>query len=383
MNGSAIRAIALFFDIKKTQAGRVASAGADYRYGHNGMEEEDRGDQVSAEIASTGEKAKPGEGNLLNTEYRLYDPRLAQWLTRDPVFQPWESPYSAMAGNPILFNDPLGLAANDPNKDANVAKPTEAGQHIDYEGGHFMSVENSKGELHWAVSTKEIVVTAEQTKEVVETKNLSVPNVFKDLGLDEKPKQQPNFPDWLKNVQKDLHKDKQLKQEDNTDDQDGVEPGSGHYIAGAEEFGERGGRLKVSTKPLKSTGKIKYYDGWDGNQYTITKLVFNKRLMKVIVRSSVIGGVVLDGLELIDGYIEDGYSFGENFKTELAGAIGANVGASGGAYLGGLVGFEVAGPIGALVLATSGVIVFSWLGEEAAEALAREFFKNNNEEQKK
>ena len=136
-------------------------------------------------------------------------------------------------------------------------------------------------------------------------------------------------------------------------------------------------------KPLKSTGKIKYYDGWDGNQYTITKLVFNKRLMKVIVRSSVIGGVVLDGLELIDGYIEDGYSFGENFKTELAGAIGANVGASGGAYLGGLVGFEVAGPIGALVLATSGVIVFSWLGEEAAEALAREFFKNNNEEQKK
>ncbi len=45
---------------------------------------------------------------MLNTEYRLYDPRLAQWLTRDPVFQPWESPYSAMAGNPILFSDPQG-----------------------------------------------------------------------------------------------------------------------------------------------------------------------------------------------------------------------------------------------------------------------------------
>ena len=309
---------------------------------------------------------------------------MAQWLTRDPVFQPWESPYSAMAGNPILFNDPLGLAANDPNKDANVAKPTEAGQHIDYEGGHFMSVENSKGELHWAVSTKEVVVTAEQTKGVVETKNLSIPNVFKNLGLDEKPKQQPYFADWLKNIHKDLHKDKQLKQEDNTDDQDGVGPGSGHYIAGSKEFGERGGRLKVSTKPLKSTGKIKYYDnGWDGNKYTITKLVFNKRLMKVIVRSSVIGGIVLDILEIYSGYEKDGDSFGENFYTELAGAIGAEFGGDLGSFGGALLGTEMAGPLGTISGAVVGVVVFSWLGEEAAEALAREFLKNNNEEQKK
>jgi RHS repeat-associated protein len=99
---------AQYYPYGMAQAGRVASAGADYRYGYNGMEEEDRGDAVSSEIASTGEKAKPGEANLLNTEFRLYDPRLGQWLTRDPVFQPWESPYSAMAGNPILFSDPQG-----------------------------------------------------------------------------------------------------------------------------------------------------------------------------------------------------------------------------------------------------------------------------------
>jgi RHS repeat-associated protein len=98
-----------YYPYGMAQAGRVASAGADYRYGYNGMEEEDRGDAVSSEIASTGAKAKPGEANLLNTEFRLYDPRLGQWLTRDPVFQPWESPYSAMGGNPILFSDPLGL----------------------------------------------------------------------------------------------------------------------------------------------------------------------------------------------------------------------------------------------------------------------------------
>jgi len=127
LNGSAIRAIALFFDIKKTQAGRVASAGADYRYGYNGMEEEDRGDAVSSEIASTGAKAKPGEANLLNTEFRLYDPRLGQWLTPDPVFQPWESPYSAMAGNPILFSDPQGLNEEEGAKpgNTNTGKGTE------------------------------------------------------------------------------------------------------------------------------------------------------------------------------------------------------------------------------------------------------------------
>jgi RHS repeat-associated protein len=101
----------------------VASAGADYRYGYNGMEEEDRGEAVSSEIASTGEKAKPGEANLLNTEFRLYDPRLGQWLTPDPVFQPWESPYSAMAGNPILFGDPQGL-------DATVSECSDADNNI-------------------------------------------------------------------------------------------------------------------------------------------------------------------------------------------------------------------------------------------------------------
>ncbi|MBN8567876.1 MAG: hypothetical protein J0M25_14230 [Flavobacteriales bacterium] len=42
------------------------------------MEEEDRGDAVSSEIASTGEKAKPGEANLLDTEIHLYEPHLAQ-----------------------------------------------------------------------------------------------------------------------------------------------------------------------------------------------------------------------------------------------------------------------------------------------------------------
>ncbi len=61
---------------------------------------------------------------MLNTENRLYDPRLAQWLTRDPVFQPWESPYSAMAGNPILFSDPQGLDPSKPDGSTYTDKKT-------------------------------------------------------------------------------------------------------------------------------------------------------------------------------------------------------------------------------------------------------------------
>lgn len=116
-----------YYPYGMAQAGRVISEGEDYRYGYNGMEEEDRGQEVSTEIASTGDKAKPGEGNLLNTEYRLYDPRLAQWLTRDPIFQPWESPYVSMGGNPIQKGDPLGLEAT-----------TET--CVDEQGNEFMMV---------------------------------------------------------------------------------------------------------------------------------------------------------------------------------------------------------------------------------------------------
>jgi len=82
-----------------------------------------------------------------------------------------------MGGNPILFNDPLGLIKNDPNKDPNVAKPTEVGQHRDYEDGHLVSERNSKGELVWTRGTTEIVVTPRE----------SVPNVLENLGLDSEP----------------------------------------------------------------------------------------------------------------------------------------------------------------------------------------------------
>jgi RHS repeat-associated protein len=70
----------------------------EYRYGYQGSEKDD-------EIK--------GNGNSYTTEFRMLDPRIGRWLSIDPVFQPWQSPYSSMDNNPISKNDVLGNVAND------------------------------------------------------------------------------------------------------------------------------------------------------------------------------------------------------------------------------------------------------------------------------
>ena len=65
----------------------------DYRYGFNGMEMDDE---------------VKGEGNSYTTHFRQYDPRIARWLTTDPVFKEFISPYNSMSNNPIMRIDPRG-----------------------------------------------------------------------------------------------------------------------------------------------------------------------------------------------------------------------------------------------------------------------------------
>ena len=71
-----------------------------YRRGFNGMEKDD-------EVT--------GKGNSYTTEFRHYDSRIGRWLSLDPMMSkfPWQSTYCAFDNNPIYFNDPLGLAAQD------------------------------------------------------------------------------------------------------------------------------------------------------------------------------------------------------------------------------------------------------------------------------
>ena len=54
-----------------------------------------------------------GEGNAYYTLFREYDPDLGRWWRPDPIFQPWQSPYSAFNGNPIMLTDVWGLEGED------------------------------------------------------------------------------------------------------------------------------------------------------------------------------------------------------------------------------------------------------------------------------
>lgn len=66
-----------------------------YRYGFNQGSEKD--DEITGVT-----------GSHITTYFREYDLRLLRTWSIDPVFQPWQSPYTSMDNNPILYNDPMG-----------------------------------------------------------------------------------------------------------------------------------------------------------------------------------------------------------------------------------------------------------------------------------
>lgn len=73
--------------------GRQVTTNA-YRFGYNGMLKDD--------------EMYNSTGTSYNTYFRQHDPRLGRWFSPDPVFQPWQSPYTSMDNNPMMLVDPLG-----------------------------------------------------------------------------------------------------------------------------------------------------------------------------------------------------------------------------------------------------------------------------------
>lgn len=66
-----------------------------YRYGFNGKEKDDE---------------LKGEGNSYDFGARMLDPRVGRWFARDPLEKefPWQSPYTSVNNNPIIYDDPTG-----------------------------------------------------------------------------------------------------------------------------------------------------------------------------------------------------------------------------------------------------------------------------------
>ena len=84
-----------YYPFGMVMPGRNYQGNGDYRYGFNGMEKDD---------------AVKGKGNHYTTRFRQYDPRIARWMSMDPLDKkfPWQSPYVAMDNNPVSLNDVLG-----------------------------------------------------------------------------------------------------------------------------------------------------------------------------------------------------------------------------------------------------------------------------------
>ncbi len=107
-----------------------------YRYGYQGSEKDD-------EIK--------GNGNSYTTEFRMLDPRLGRWLSIDPLASsfPGQSPYCTFDNNPIMFNDPSGLAAEGGPGDGD--KKTFSGPSLQ-EVAQSAQKNSNSGALEWGTA---------------------------------------------------------------------------------------------------------------------------------------------------------------------------------------------------------------------------------------
>ena len=97
---------------------RTWDNGSRYRYGFNGKEND---------------SDVKGEGNQLNFDGRIYDPRLGRWLSVDPMAKmyPEESPYDFALNNPLHFIDPTGNSVEPAEqKNLNFVSNAILGTHI-------------------------------------------------------------------------------------------------------------------------------------------------------------------------------------------------------------------------------------------------------------
>ncbi|MBI1268258.1 MAG: hypothetical protein GC193_12605 [Cryomorphaceae bacterium] len=85
-----------YYPFGAAMPGRSFSEG-EYRYGYWFLYQ-----------GSEKENESAGDANVYSTFYRMLDVRVGRWLSVDPVLHPWQSTYTSMDNNPVLYNDPMG-----------------------------------------------------------------------------------------------------------------------------------------------------------------------------------------------------------------------------------------------------------------------------------
>jgi YD repeat-containing protein len=314
-----VTSISDYYPFGATIAGRSFSS-TEYRFGFNNQEKDD-------EIS--------GPGNHNTATFWEYDSRLGRRWNQDPVTKPWESLYATNYNNSIVFTDPLGLFGS-----------RQEAREYRREHRNDLKLQGAK------------IKKGEDGIYSINDKNGGWSYSRDDLKADR--------PDLI-GVQDDGVLRTMLISADKSN-----RPSAGAYNDGAEEIGKRGGKFKVSTDPLISTDKIKYYDNaWGGNQYIKTKNIFNERLTKGIAKHSPIIGHILDAKEVIEGIQADGNALGVNTAIEVTGLVGGAVGAWAGASGGAAIGSLIFPGFGTVIGGAVGAILGSWGGEETAEVVTR------------
>ena len=103
-----------YYPFGSPMPGRTFASSEGYKYGYQGSESDN--------------EVKGSFGSHYTTMHRMLDTRLGRWFSRDPVKQPWQSPYTSMDNNPIALIDPLGLSTK--GKGAHQQGPASRGRVV-------------------------------------------------------------------------------------------------------------------------------------------------------------------------------------------------------------------------------------------------------------
>jgi RHS repeat-associated protein len=266
-----------------------------------------------------------GEGNSVNYKYRMHDPRVGRFFAIDPLAPkyPHNSPY-AFSENTVIDHVEL-----------------EGLEKADIKGNADYS---ATGGLHPAEYAK-------QQKQ-------QPPSSVLPLGSN------PVTPLPLVTIPVPTPSSSSL-----TD-------AGGPLLDGATTLAKKTDEVWIKNK------NGQWFQGPQVSSSKLLKGTFGSASKSIAKRVPIVG-YALDGMEIAEGIKKDG-GFGDNAKIETAGAAGGTLGGMGGLWGGAATGAAIGSVVpvignvvGGILGGVVGAIVFSWVGEQGAEAVTKKIIEDD------